>query len=358
MRHERAMGAARFSWLRTMLWRGAALVLTVLGPLVPLAADEPDSAVILVYHRFGEDAYPSTSVTIEQFEQHLEILRDGDYQVLPLEAVVKGLAGERDLPDRTVAITVDDTYRSVITEALPRFLKEGFPFTVFVNTDAVNRSSSSFTWDDVRAMHEAGVTIAAQSAAHGHMAFMDRGGIEEDLARMTSDFIKEMGFAPKLFAYPFGEYSSELTAIVRNVGYDAAFGQHSGVAVEGSNLFTLPRFALNVRYGTIERFRTIVETLPFPVTASLPLDMVIRGASPNPPFIGFTVAQEVGSLDRLGCFASNGAEVMLEIFGRRVEMRLDRPFAPGRSRINCTLPAGEGRFRWLGIPFLVPGGQE
>lgn len=351
------MRSARILALTGVMWWGT---MACPGGVVssPAMADEPPSAVVVVYHRFGEDAYPSTSVTIEQFEQHLAILDEGGYQVLPLEEIVRGLAGERELPDRTVAITVDDTYRSILTEAMPRFLDRGFPFTVFINTDAVNNSLSSISWDDIRAMHESGAAIGAQSAGHGHMAFMDRGRIEEDLARMTSDFINELGFVPKLFAYPYGEFSAELAAMLRDVGYVAAFGQNSGVAVEGANMFTLPRFALNERFGTPERFRTIVEALPMPVTGSLPLDMVIRRHSPNPPHIGFTVAEDAGALDRLACFPSNGSEVTLEILDRRVEVRLDRPFPPGRSRVNCTLPATEGRYRWLGIPFLVPGGEE
>ncbi len=350
MRYARILALTGIMWWGAMACTGAVVSL-------PAMAEEPQSAVVVVYHRFGEDAYPSTSVTIEQFEQHLAILEEGGYQVLPLEEIVRGLAGERELPDRTVAITVDDTYRSILTEAMPRLLDRGFPFTVFINTDAVNNSLSSISWDDVRTMHEAGVAIGAQSAGHGHMAFMDRGRVEEDLARMTSDFINQLGFVPTLFAYPYGEFSSELSAMLRDVGYDAAFGQHSGVAVEGSNLFALPRFALNERFGTPERFSTIVEALPMPVTGSLPLDMIIRSDSPNPPHIGFTVADYVGPLDRLACFPSHG-EAVLEILGRRVEVRLDRPFPPGRNRINCTLPATEGRFRWLGIPFLVPGGEE
>ena len=351
------MRMARILGLTASMWWGIAACPVSVAPS-PAIADEPQSAVVIVYHRFGEDAYPSTSVTIEQFEQHLTILDDGNYHVLPLDEVVRGLAGERALPDRAVAITVDDAYRSILTEAMPRLVQRGFPFTVFINTDAVNNSVSSISWDDVRAMHEAGATIGAQSAGHGHMAFMDRGRIEEDLARMTSDFINEIGFVPKFFAYPYGEFSRELATMVRDLGYRAAFGQHSGVASEGSDMFTLPRFALNERFGTPERFRTIVDALALPATAVLPLDMVIRRHSPNPPHIGFTIAEDIGPLDRLACFSSHGGEADLEVLGRRVEVRLDSPFPPGRGRVNCTLPSGDERYRWLGIPFLVPGGGE
>ena len=47
-----------------------------------------DYATILMYHRFGEDRYPSTNVTLEQFEEHLEVLASGPYNVMLLDEVV------------------------------------------------------------------------------------------------------------------------------------------------------------------------------------------------------------------------------------------------------------------------------
>ena len=37
----------------------------------------------------------------------------------------------------------------------------------------------------------------------------------------------------------------------------------------------------------------------------------------------------------------------------RVELRFTRAFPPGRPRLNCTLPAKQGRWRWFGTQFLV-----
>ena len=332
-----------------------------LAGVAAAAVDEPASAVILVYHRFCEDHLPSTSIRLEQFDRHLEILTSGPYTVLPLEEVAAALAESRALPDRTVAITIDDVSRSIRTEAVPRLVAAGLPFTVFVNTDSVGRSGAVgvLDWDDLRALQAAGATIGAHGASHARMAFMDRGAMEEDLARMAAAFERELGQVPRLFAYPYGEFSADLVDVIRNTGHLAAFGQHSGVAVAGADPFTLPRFALNERYGEAERFARIVESLPFPVTDIRFEDMLIGRDASNPPAIGFTAAPGVGPLDRLACFASNGAVVNLEVLvGAHVELRLDRPFPSGRSRINCTLPAGDGRFRWLGLPFLVPGGVE
>src|SRR3546814_5118788 len=53
-----------------------------LGAALPAAAESPaadNGAVLLMYHRFGEDALPSTSVRLGQFEAHLAELTSGAY---------------------------------------------------------------------------------------------------------------------------------------------------------------------------------------------------------------------------------------------------------------------------------------
>ena len=78
-----------------------------------------DHAVILMY-RFGENNYPSTNIRLEQFDAHLEVLASSEYNVMALADIIDRIQGGQSLPDRTVAITIDDAYLSVYTEALPR----------------------------------------------------------------------------------------------------------------------------------------------------------------------------------------------------------------------------------------------
>ncbi len=55
----------------------------------------------------------------------------------------------------------------------------------------------------------------------------------------------------------------------------------------------------------------------------------------------------------LNCFAG-AREITIERLGeRRIEVRLARPLKPGRTRINCTMPGPEGRWRWLGMQFYM-----
>ncbi len=343
-RQSAPRAAALAAWL-------AVLLAGVAGPPPASAAD---SAVFVMYHRFGEDDIPLTNTPLEQFEAHLNELKSGGYTVLPVPEIVAALKAGKPLPDRTVGIAIDDAYSSAYQEAWPRLAAAGFPFTLFVATDAVDKGFRGImTWDQIRELAAAGVTIGHHGAAHAHMAFAAAETNAADIAKATHRFVEELGRRPDLFAYPYGEYSRELRDAVAARGFTAAFGQHSGVAWRNGDMFALPRFALNERWGVIKRFRLIVNTLPLPVTEVSPSDTLL---GPNPPPFGFTVAEGLDNLDRLNCYASGQGAVAVERLGaRRFEARLAEPFPPGRARVNCTLPGPDRRWRWFGMQFVVPG---
>ena len=108
------------------------IAITITAGLPSLGAYAADYAVILMYHRFGENDYPSTNIRLEQFDAHLKTLASSDYNVMALADIIDRLQDGQPLPERTVAITIDDAYLSVYTEAWPRLQAYGFPATVFV----------------------------------------------------------------------------------------------------------------------------------------------------------------------------------------------------------------------------------
>lgn len=326
-----------------------------LSPILsaPLAAQEVSGAVITMYHRFGENDFPSTNIRLEQFEEHIAELKKERYNVRPLPEIVEALKSGAPLPDRTIAITVDDAYLSVYEHAWPRLKEAGLPFTLFVATGAIDRKVQGYmSWEQIRELRDGGVAIGSQTRSHPHMTTLDPVSVERELADSNQRFVDELGAKPALFAYPYGEYSLLVRGAVSEAGFEAAFGQHSGVAYGGMDHLTFPRFALNERYGGIDRFRLIANALPLPVVDVLPEDTLLTGE--NPPAFGFTLDQDIGSPRSLSCFASSEGETHLEYLERRVEVRLKQPFPPGRSRINCTMPGPDNRWRWFGTQFIVP----
>lgn len=315
-----------------------------------------EGAVVLMYHRFGESRYPSTNIPLPLFEAHLAELKRGRYRVLPLPRIVAALRGGKPLPPRAVAITIDDAYRSVYTQAWPRLRAAGFPFTVFVATGAVDRGfRAMMTWEQLGQMAAGGgVTLGNHTAGHPHLPDGSPAAAASEIATAARRIEERTGLRPTLFAYPYGEYSLEVRQMAVDAGLLAAFGQHSGVVAPGVDRFALPRFALNGRYGTLQRFRLIVNTLPFPVDGEYPPGPLVRPGD-NPPRIGFAVRDEAGRIERVRCYGPAGALPLKFTGGRGVEIRPGAPFPPGRTRINCTLPAPGGRWRWYGRMFYRPG---
>jgi peptidoglycan/xylan/chitin deacetylase (PgdA/CDA1 family) len=310
-----------------------------------------DSATVLMYHRFGESRYPSTNISIEQFEAHLAHLASENYTVLKLDDIIVRLRAGDLLPDRTVAITIDDAYLSVYTEAWPRLTEAGFPFTLFVASSPIDRELSGYmSWEQIRELQSSGVTIGSQTHTHPHMHRLSDEEVRAEISTSNGRFIEELGLRPELFAYPYGEYSQFVIDAVKDAGFRAAFGQNSGIMHSADDQFQLPRFAFNEAYGTIDRLKLAVDGLPLKVRDLTPEDMVL---TTNPPLYGFTVSEEMSPVSQLRCFSNNHGKLDVTMLGMRAEIRAPGPLTEPRARINCTMPAVDGRWRWFGRQFLT-----
>jgi peptidoglycan/xylan/chitin deacetylase (PgdA/CDA1 family) len=330
---------------------GRALLATILAALAAPAA-AADSAVILAYHRFGEHAYPETNTTVAQFEAQLAELKRGGYRVLPISEILAAVYAGKALPERAVGISIDVAYRSVFQLAWPRLKAAGLPFTLFVDVRPLDGRFKGFmSWDDVRTLARAGVTIGNQTLDHKRLLTLDSAAIRAEIDGAAARIAAETGQKPALFAYPYGEYDKAIRDQVAGLGLAGAFGTQAGVVYRGADRFALPRMYMNEAYGSVEQLRLVARALPLPVSAVTPADPVVTA---NPPVLAFTVAPGIEPLERLACYAAGQGRMSLaHPAPRRIEARLARPLPPGRWRVNCTLPAGDARWRWLGALFIV-----
>ncbi len=336
----------------------SAIAMTAQAAPAAQTLDETRNAgVVMMYHRFGEGDYPSTNIRLEQFEAHIKELTSGKYNVIALDALVDAIREKRKLPDRTLAITIDDAFTSVYREAWPRLKAAKLPFTVFIATGqvAAKPGGNYMTWEQIREMHKDGVGFANHSVTHAHLADQGAARVKKELAEANTEFEKQLGFRPRIHAYPFGEASGAVITAARDAGFVAAFGQHSGVVHDGANFHYLPRFAINESFGSIERLKLIANALPIYATDISPAEPFLGSGQANPPAFGFTIPEHVPYVNRLACYSSQHGKLTLQRLGdRRIEVRLPKAFRPGRARINCTLPARNGRWRWFGYQFYTP----
>ena len=83
---------------------------------------------ILGFHKIGEppDGWESWFYVPETtFVGHMNYLKENDWQVVSLGALLAGLAAPETLPERAAVLTFDDGSRSIRDVALPRLLRFG-----------------------------------------------------------------------------------------------------------------------------------------------------------------------------------------------------------------------------------------
>lgn len=78
------------------------------------------------------------------FTRLIEHLREW-YVPVPLSRIARGLADGGDLPEGTVAVTFDDGYRNVLTNAAPVLESLAIPATVYIVTGFVERGEMVWT---------------------------------------------------------------------------------------------------------------------------------------------------------------------------------------------------------------------
>ena len=326
------------------------ITLTFLLVGATFANEVKNSATVFMYHKFGVSKYPSTSVTIDQLNSHIEELTKEKYTIKSLNFIIDTIINDGDLPENTIGISVDDADKSFLEVGWPLFKKNNIPVTLFVTTGTISNNLKYINWDQIRKLKEEGVIIGAHSHTHAHMPDISIEEVRNEIETSNKIFLKELGEIPTLFAFPYGETTDEIIELVKEFKFKVAFGQHSGIINETSNMYYLPRFSLNERYGEIDRVKFAASSKGLGVYDFIPQNPTIKQ---NPPFIGFSLLDDkkVQSLD---CFIFDSkGQVDREIykFNERVEIRLSRELSSGRSRMNCTVKDSDGNWRWFGHQF-------
>jgi peptidoglycan/xylan/chitin deacetylase (PgdA/CDA1 family) len=260
------------------------LIIAILFPVFSLSAFTAVAAdtgvTVLIYHRFGEEKYPTTNVAVDRFREQMTFLRENDYKVISLESLVQDLQNGRKIPEKAVVITIDDGYRSVYENAWPVLKDYNYPFTVFLYAKATeNRHSNYMSWEQVREMKNAGVDFQNHGFAHEHMAFMPpgmdvhdyRAWIRADLAASTKILSEELDERPRFFAVPYGEYNVIVLDEIRSFGYEAIILQDPGSVSSDTDPLAIPREPiLGNEWATMEHFRDVLERVDLPIRREVP----------------------------------------------------------------------------------------
>lgn len=112
--------------------------------LVPLLASRPVNAIatrtlgcgipVFMLHRTATDDSTSDGHTPELLRQYLQFLKDNGHSFVTLGDVLAAVRGDKYLPPKSIAFTIDDGFLDQANIAAPVFLEFDCPVTIFLVT--------------------------------------------------------------------------------------------------------------------------------------------------------------------------------------------------------------------------------
>jgi len=305
----------------------------------------------LMYHRFDENKYPSTNIQMNVFKKQIKIIRDLNYNFYNPGDLNKDFNLIKK--EKKILITIDDAFLSFYNVAWPYLKKEKIPFILFVSTKAIGKNGY-MTWDQIKILEkEPNVFIGNHSHTHDYLVNFKKEDFIKDINTANKIFIKNLGYNPIFFSYPFGEYSVFMKKYISE-NFEFSFGQHSGVIDVNKDRYELPRFPVNEKYGDLKRFKFLINLQPLQFKNLYPVEKYLLDKN-NPPKFSVEFFNEQKNLNNINCFSDEGNkwEKSSTYYNKNIlTLKFREKFLFRRGRINCSLN-DNGIWRWFGVQFSI-----
>lgn len=320
------------------------LISTTSLSATPSSEKEPGYASVLIYHKFDRPDSPSTSVSSTLFKEHLVFLKNNGYRVVSLEELLSMINSKTGIPPKTVAITIDDGYKSTYNVAYPILKEFGYPFTVFLYMEGVARYPDFLTkaqLDDMK--KDPLVTFGNHS--YSHHRFARESGEEigkdhlkaftEDLSKAENRFSKLIGHKPYIYSYPYGEYNTLMMKHLKDNHYIGAFTQDAGNVSVSADPFMIPRIPIVGGWAEMKKFREFLETEPINVLNTTPAPGILPSAEVDSIVIQL---KDIESYSNLGIYISEKGWLAAEVNNPSGKVTLKGPIYLTRkvNRIGLT----------------------
>ncbi len=214
---------------------------------------------VLMYHFFydakaGEKGPDNNYMEISAFEEQMKYLSDNNFYFPTWSEVESYVEGKKELPSKSVVITIDDGDASFIKYAIPIIEKYNVKATSFVvtswNGDWLPKSYKSSKLDFQSHSHD-----MHRAGANGKGRFVNL-SYQDGIKDVTTS--KNIIGNCTVFCYPFGHYNDTTKKVLKDAGYKLAFTTKNGRVYSGADKYQLPRVRMS-KGITLSAFKSLVK---------------------------------------------------------------------------------------------------
>lgn len=223
---------------------------------------------VLAYHEVTSEKnalIPSYAVTTQQFERHIQWLKNNGYQFITVNQLLAAQKGQRNLSPKSVLLTFDDGYESFYQNVFPILKKNKIPAVIAVVGSWLEPKANQqvhfgdsevarqkiLTWDQLKTMQNSGLVEIASHSYDLHKGILGNPqGNSEPAAitrlysaqsksyesdrdytqRIQQDFkknvqlFKQHGITePRVMVWPYGRYNQQTVNIAQQQGMTLSF---------------------------------------------------------------------------------------------------------------------------------------
>lgn len=200
--------------------------------LLPTTSSSTQAAAIpiVVYHIVRPN-YPGDSEAVrnlaqtpEVFDAQMKYLGDAGYHVVSFVDLENYFQNGMPLPTKPLIISFDDGWGNQFQYAFPILEKYHYTATFFVFTNPIG-TKGFITWDQLRTMRDAGMTIGSHSRSHPYLTKIGNPtALWNEIVESKVKLERKLGIVVREFAYPFGKYNPSIVNLVKRAGYASARG--------------------------------------------------------------------------------------------------------------------------------------
>jgi peptidoglycan/xylan/chitin deacetylase (PgdA/CDA1 family) len=248
-----------------------------------LSDSRPPKTLVLCYHAVSETWPATLSVTPRQLREQIEWLLERGYIGATFSEAVA-----TEPTDRTLVVTFDDAFRSVLDRAYPILTELGVAATVFVVTDfardarplswhgitqwrgAYDEELQGLTWSELGHLAEAGWEVGSHTCSHPPLTQLPDTSLRRELRDSREACEQALERPCRSLAYPYGDFDARVCAAAADAGYTCAAIEDLGPRAP----YAWPRIGI-WRIDSMHRFRLkvsptlgMIRTLLHPVKQS------------------------------------------------------------------------------------------
>jgi Polysaccharide deacetylase len=176
---------------------------------------------VLTLHRIGTGRGLTLAMTREALESRVQTLLDAGYTFITLDAPIVSTN------EKLAAITFDDGYQDVYSQAFPVLQKMSVPATSFVITSVID-TPGFMTWTQLQELQDAGWSIGSHTLNHADLKMLTPESINREI-HDAQQVLQNHGLSSSAcLAYPFGSHDSRVRDIAADY-HPCAFATGAGI---------------------------------------------------------------------------------------------------------------------------------